>query len=100
MFKFVCNCAIVTPSIPNLELSRTSSFLSSWTPSWTLTVFAHFHKDVDMLSELTSCIMISLYPFPSRFLHVEQRHHSIFHPFKARILCHLGLLSVQGLSTV
>ena len=62
--KFVCNCAI-TSSFPNPELSRRSSFLSSWIPSWTLMVFAHFHKDF-MPSKLMSCRVNSLYIFLSK----------------------------------
>ena len=65
VFRFVCNCA-TTPSIPNIELSWTSSFLSSWIPSWSLTVFAHFHKDFDMRNKLMSCRVISLHPFPTK----------------------------------
>ena len=88
VFKFVCNCAI-TPSIPNLELSRRSSFLSSWIPSWTLTGFAH--------STRTSCSAnwcraewFRCIPFPPKCLHEGQIHRTIS-SMQSQSLCHSGI---------
>ena len=65
VFKFACTCA-TTSSIPNLLLSRRSSFLNSAVSSWMLPDFAHIHKNFDRLSKLISCNVITLSPFPSK----------------------------------
>ena len=63
--------------------------MSSWIPSWTLTVLVHFHKDF-MLSELMSCRVIRCIPFPPKCLHEGQIHRQIS-SIQSQSLSHSGI---------
>ena len=96
VFKFVCNCAI-TPSIPNLEDKFFLELLDPFMDADGFRTLPQGRRHAQPIDVVHNDFVVSV------SLQISSRRAETslnFSSIQSQDLCHLGLLSVQGLSTV